>query len=301
MMVIFFVMGTVVGLGLNGLRRMLRRGIEDHRLIESKLGLPVIVTIPHSDNQEVHDLAMRKRPEGLHLLATLNPEDQAIESLRSVRTRLHMSMEKMSSRVLMMTGPSPDIGKSFVACNLAVVMAQAGAKVLLVDGDLRRGTLHKYFGLKNRLGGLAEVISGQSPWKTLVRPNSLDQGNGMNDLPGLNLITTGILPTNPSELLMSNHFSNFLAEVAAAYDYVIIDAPPLLSVTDAEIIASKVNSVLLVVKYGRHPLDEIRTCQRRLKSQGIPLAGCIFNDVEMLGMGYHDYRYAYHYTYKPPK
>lgn len=301
MMIIFFAMGALVGIGLSGLRRLLRPGIEDHRLIESRLGLPVVVTIPHSDNQEVNYLAMRKNTEGTHLLAILNPEDLATESLRSVRTTLHVSMHQMSSRVLMLTGPSMDVGKSFVSSNLSVTLAQAGAKVLLVDGDLRKGTLHKYFGFKNRLNGLAEILSGRLAWEAVVRSNHQDQESRGTAINGLDLITTGILPKNPSELLMSSGFSTFLAETAAAYDYVIIDSPPLLSVTDAEIIASKVDSVMLVARYGRHPLDEIRTCQRRLMSHGIPLAGCIFNDVRVHGLGYNQYRYAYHYTYNATK
>jgi len=206
----------------------------------------------------------------------------------------------MPSRVIMVTGPSPSIGKSFVSGNLAVVMAQAGANVLLVDGDLRRGTLHQYFGFRNRIGGLAEVLSGRSDWRSVIRPVRRDQSGDTTEMVGLYMISTGVLPPNPSELLMSNRFSTFLSEVAAAYDYVIIDAPPLLSVTDAAIIASKVSAVMLVAKYGRHPLDELRTCQRRLESHGINLTGCIFNDVATIGLGYkyRQYRYAYQYSYK---
>jgi tyrosine-protein kinase Etk/Wzc len=300
LMILFLFLGSLVGAGLLMLRRALRKGVEDHRLIETKLGMPVFVTIPHSENQDDHDMAIRKRRDGLHLLASLNPEDLATESLRSLRTMLHLSMKEKSSRVIMVTGPSPSIGKSFVSANLAVVLAQAGANVLLVDGDLRRGTLHQYFGLRNRINGLTEVLSGRTEWSSVIRPVRRDESSDTTEMVGLYMMSTGVLPPNPSELLMSNRFTTFLGEVSKAYDYVIIDAPPLLSVTDAAIIASKVDAVMLVAKYGRHPLDELRTCQRRLESHGVRVTGCIFNDVEPVGLGnrYRQYRYAYHYNYK---
>jgi tyrosine-protein kinase Etk/Wzc len=191
----------------------------------------------------------------------------------------------------MITGPSPTIGKSFVSSNFATVLAQTTARVLVVDGDLRRGNLHHYFGLKNRLGGLSDVLSGRSSWKDVVHKS---------EVAGLDMISTGVIPPNPSDLLMTPLFSKFITEVCEAYDYVIIDAPPLLPVTDSIIIGSKVGTVLLVAKYDQHPLDELRTCQKRLEAQGITIKGCVFNDIKPLGLGYNyqDYRYAYHYKYK---
>jgi tyrosine-protein kinase Etk/Wzc len=191
----------------------------------------------------------------------------------------------------MITGPSPKIGKSFVSTNFSVVLAQAGARVLLVDADMRRGNLHKYFGLKNRLGGLSEVIAGLSNWKSVVRES---------EVPGLHMMSSGEIPKSPAELLMAPGFAAFLTEAYAEYDYVVIDAPPLLPVTDAAIIGSKVGTVLLVAKCGQHTLDELRACQSRIESSGLPLKGCIFNDIMPTGLGYFDqhYRYAYHYKYE---
>ncbi|MBI1752001.1 MAG: polysaccharide biosynthesis tyrosine autokinase [Acidobacteria bacterium] len=284
-------LGFLLGICLLLLKRALRSGIKDHRLIESKLGLPVIVTIPHSKAQEEHYRAISQRKDGSHLLASLTPDDLAMESLRSLRTVLHFSMKDAANNAIMITGPSPSIGKSFVSSNFSAVLAQTGARVLVVDGDLRRGNLHHYFGLKNRLGGLSEVLTGRTTWKEAIH---------QTELPGLDLISTGVIPPNPADLLMTAQFSDFIKEACAAYDFVIIDGAPLLPVTDSLIIGSKVGTVLLVAKYDQHPLDELRTCQSRLQSQNIPIGGCIFNDITPLGLGYayQDYRYAYHYKYK---
>jgi tyrosine-protein kinase Etk/Wzc len=288
--VAFAFMGLFIGLALTGVRRLLQRGLEDHRLIETKLGLPVFVTIPHSRAQEAHYLAMDRRIEGSHLLAVGNPDDLATESLRSLRVMLQFTMKEAKNGVIMVAGPSPSIGKSFVASNLATVLAQAGSRVLLVDGDLRRGSLHHYFGLKNRMGGLSEVLSGRAAWSSSVRKTEIEN---------LEIMSSGILAPDPSELLSSPRFSEFIDEASKAYDFVIIDAPPLLSVTDATIIGTKVGTVLLVTKYGQNSLDEIHTCQMRFEKVGVTIKGCIVNGVKARGMGYKgsDYRYAYHYKY----
>lgn len=287
----FTLMGLFLGLGIAGLRRFLHRGLEDHRLIESKLGMPVFVTIPHSRAQEEHHQAIVRRSGGVHLLSVANPDDLATESLRSLRIMMQFSMKEAANGIIMVTGPSPSIGKSFVASNLSAVLAETGAKVLVVDGDLRRGSLHHYFGLKNRMGGLSEVLSGRADWRASIHSS---------EVPGLDVLSSGILPPDPSELLISQRFADFLQDVSKAYDFVIIDAPPLLSVTDATIIGTRVGTVLLLVKSGESSLDEIATCQKRFAKVGVHIQGCIFNDIKPRGFAYKNqyYRYAYHYSYK---
>lgn len=288
---VFGFLGILVGVLVVRLRRTLRRGIKDHRLIESKLGIQVLVTVPHSRNQELLTQAIRHRKADNHLLVMLNPDDLASESLRSLRTVLHFMLKDASSHVVMVTGSSPTIGKSFISSNLSATLAQTGNKVLLVDGDLRKGNLHHVFGLKARLTGLSDVLSGRAPWQSVVQATQV---------PGLDLMSTGIIPPNPSELLLSDAFTSFLKEVSEAYPWVIIDAPPVLAVTDATIIGTRVGAVLLVAKYGVHPLDEFRACQARLNASGVRILGCVFNDILPTGLGAlsGDYRYSYHYTYK---
>jgi tyrosine-protein kinase Etk/Wzc len=202
---------------------------------------------------------------------------------------LNFYMKDALNPVIVISGPAPMIGKSFICANFAAVLAQAGSKVLLVDGDLRRGKLHKYFGIKNRLNGLSDVISGQKDWESVARPTALE---------GLDFLSTGLLPPNPSDLLMSSRFASFIDQVSKVYDYIIVDAPPVLPVTDATIIASSAGTVLLVAKYGQHPIDELRTTQNRFESHGIHVKGCIFNDIKRTGWGntYNRYNYIYNYS-----
>jgi len=286
----FLMVGLFFGVGLVMVRLALQHGVEDHRIIEAKLGLSVFATVPHSKTQEEYYKDLCQSRPGSHLLALHDPDDLAIESLRSLRTMLNFSMEEASNRAIMITGPSPMVGKSFISSNLSSVLAQSGARVLVVDADLRRGNLHRYFGLPNRMGGLSEVIEEHSDWKAVVRGT---------EVPGLQVMSSGRIPKNPAELLMTPAFTAFVEAASREYDFVVLDAPPLLPVTDATIIGSKVGTVLLVAKFGYNTLDEIRTCQSRLEDNGIPLRGCVFNDLTPTGLGYYDrhYRYAYHYKY----
>ncbi len=290
LMLLFLFLGAFIGTGFVIVRQSLAKGVDDHRIIESKLGIPVLVTIPHSQAQVDHSNAMEQELSGTHLLAAMDPNDLAMESLRSLRTLLHFSMKEARNNVIMVTGPSPVIGKSFLSSNLSIVMAQSGAKVLLVDADLRRGNIYQYFGLQNRLEGLSEVLAGKLAWREAVKDS---------DVPTLKVIKSGVIPANPSELLMSPRFSAFLGEAAQDFDYVLVDAPPVLPVTDATLIGASAGTVLLVARYAKNTLDEIRTSQRRLESHGIHIRGCIFNDIAMTGFGGSaNYKYAYHYEYK---
>lgn len=291
LMTLFLFLGAVVGFSLSALRRILHRGIEDHRVIESKLGWPILVTIPHSGAQRSHDRAIGKRVHGHHLLAANDPDDLATESFRSLRTALHFAMEGAATGTVMVTGPAPQIGKSFVSSNLAVVLAQGGGRVLLVDADMRKGSLHRTFGIEKRLGGLSEVLGGRLDYAQVCQKTQV---------PGLSLITTGALPADPLVLLMSPAFAAFVTQVSAAFDFVVFDATPLLAVSDALIIGSKTDSILMVAKYGAHPLDELRTCQKRMKALESRMKGCVFNDIKLVGMravyGYYKYDYSYSYS-----
>lgn len=285
---VFFVLGLAVGIALALGRVALFRGVEDHRIIENRLGIPVFATIPHSKAQEAHQQAIDEARPGTHVLALADPDDLATESLRSLRTMLNFHLGEQTNRTILVTGPSPTVGKSFVSSNLAAVLAQTCSRVLVVDADMRRGNLHTYFGLDTRKGGLSEVLSGKVPWRTAVQPT---------EVPGLHVLSSGAIPKNPAELLMLPAFSNLVTEACLDYEFVVFDAPPLLPVTDAAIIASRVGLVMLVAKAGQHSLDEFRTCQRRFEANGIHLDGCVFNDIMPTGLSYYDQRYRYAYLY----
>jgi tyrosine-protein kinase Etk/Wzc len=286
---LFLVLGVGAGVGLVMLQMLLHRGIKDPHVIEEKLGLPVYVTIPHSEGQEAQARSIKHAMQGTHLLAHAVPDDIAVESLRSLRTTLHFTLADAANHIITIAGPSPGIGKSFVSANFAAVLAQGGARVLLVDGDMRKGTLHRYFGEKSRRNGLSEVLAGQAGWSSVVRKTAVL---------GLEVMFSGMVPPNPSELLMKERFHTFVTQASEAYDFVIFDAPPMLAVTDAFMLGAQAGTFLLVAKFAEHPLDELRTCQARCEDIGLHINGVIFNDLKLSDLGDKYYRYGYHYSYK---
>jgi tyrosine-protein kinase Etk/Wzc len=222
------------------------------------------------------------------ILAVDSPEDAAIESLRNLRTALHFGMMDVKNNCIMIAGPSPTVGKSFVSINLAAVLTRPDKKVLLIDADMRRGHLHQYLGLQ-RENGLSEFISGDIPIGEALHPTSI---------PNLTLIPTGTMPPNPAELLLHQRFTNCLKVLGPHYDHIIIDSPPILAVTDATIIGQMAGGTLMVLKAGEHPMREIEQAVKRLKQAGVNVRGLLFNDVNVQSQRYGAGKYSYQYSYK---
>ncbi|PMG73683.1 tyrosine-protein kinase [Shewanella sp. 10N.286.51.B7] len=268
------------------------RGVKSPDDIEA-LGLAVYATVPKSDIQTKRDVIFgksKKRSEvGLqeNLLAYSNPEDLSIEALRGLRTSLHFAMMEAKNNVISISGPSPSIGKSFISANLAAIIAQSGQKVLVVDADMRKGYMQRHFGIKYE-NGLSEYLSGKLPIEQVIDKNVIEN---------LDVVTRGIIPPNPSELLMHNRLTEFLNWASENYDFVIVDTPPILAVTDASIIASQSGTTLMVIKYDGNPVKEIEVANNRFNNDGIKIAGTILNMVEKTGSGYNNYGY-YNYSYK---
>jgi len=290
---ISFILGLILGVAFAFIRKSLNRGVEDPDLIEKQLNIPVYATIPHSTQQEKiqSKLIKNKRQENeLSILALENKEDLAIESLRSLRTTLHFAYLEAKNNIIMITGPSPGIGKSFVAINLATVLADAGKKILLIDGDLRKGSINKPLGV-SREQGLSEFIS-----------NTITLDVAIHKIPTANFdfIATGSIPPNPSELLLHERFGIFLESISKHYDHVIIDSPPILAVTDAAIIGRMASVTLVVIKAGQHPMRELEQCTKRLLQAGVDIKGLVFNDVpeSSTSYGYGYGRYVYQYSYQ---
>ena len=293
--IISLILGLISGVGLAFLRKILFRGVENPDLIEKQLNIPVYATIPHSKNQAKIASKFKKthKPQSNEpsILALEYKDDLAIESLRSLRTTLHFAFLEAQNNIIMITGPSPAIGKSFVSINLATVLADAGKKILLIDGDLRKGIINTTLGV-SREQGLSELISN-----TL----SLDAAIHKIPMAGFDFISTGAIPPNPSELLLHERFSDLLAKISKLYDHVIIDSPPLLAVTDAVIIGRMASVTLMVVKAGQHPMRELEQSTKRLTQAGVQLKGVVFNDVPETSSiyGYGGYgRYVYQYSYQ---
>jgi tyrosine-protein kinase Etk/Wzc len=281
-------LGLVVGVGLAFGKDAMDQALKDPNTIESKTGLPVYASIPHSDREEA--LAReRTGAKGFRPLAIEDPTDLAIESLRSLRTSLQFALVEARNNIITVGGPSPSVGKTFLSVNLAHVLANSGKRVLLVDADLRRGKIHRFFGGR-RTPGVSEVVAGQHSIQDVLR--TCEQ-------PGLDVIATGKLPPNPSELLGTQGFRSFLAEASSRYDFVVVDVPPILAVTDAAIIAAAAGVNLLVLRAGQHPTREIVSALKALDNGGVRVNGAVVNDVQTsLGTRYGRYAYKYHYHYE---
>ncbi len=275
--------GGLIGIGIHLFLKLVVTGIRDAARIENEFELPVLAQIPHSSSQRKIRKDTQKQRPGIHVLAHQSPDDIAVESFRSLRTALDFSLAESSERVIVMTGPKEGVGKSFVSQNLAVVLAQTGSSVLLVDGDLRRGNLHSAFGVP-RANGLSEILTGKMNLAScLFTP--------LANLP-LSILTTGALPQNPSELLHSSLTSQLIHEWAHQYDFVILDAPPVLAVTDAALLGQSAAATLVVFKSGVHPAGEIDHTLARLRQSGVNAKGAILNNVPM-----NENRYGYSYAY----
>lgn len=282
--------GLFLGLAIVFVKIKLRNGVDDPAQIERQLGLSVYGTVPFSTRQQKLFKEMKKKKAGVRPLALQAPNDLAVESLRSLRTSLHFMLLDACNNVLLITGASADVGKSFISLNLAIVLAQAGKRVLLIDADLRRGHLNAYLGVPSG-GGLSEYVAGTAEIADLVQ--------GLEDS-GLDFITAGSRPPNPSELLMHARFADLVQTVAGEYDYVIIDAPPILAVTDAAIVGRLAGASLLVARAGRHEMRELEEAVKRLQQAGVKIRGFVFNGVDLSrGYGYRSgYGYGYGYRYR---
>ncbi|MCW8194210.1 polysaccharide biosynthesis tyrosine autokinase [Proteobacteria bacterium 005FR1] len=291
--VLALVLGGFAGFAFVLLRAALNRGVENPEDIE-KLGLPVYASIPLSETQQEltrHRTGRLTRKSNADhtskLLAIDDPADLAVEALRSLRTSLHFGMMDAKNNTLMIAGPSPGVGKTFASINLAAVMAHAGKKVLLIDADMRRGTSHELFQIAN-VNGLSDLLAGKASLEAVVH---------QSELQALSFVPRGTVPPNPSELLMSRHFEDFLNRVQGEYDLVIIDTPPILAVTDAAIVGKRAGTTMLVARYGLNSVKEIEITKRRFRQNGIEIKGVILNAVvkKAKSYGYDQiYEYSYH-------
>jgi len=286
------VLGGLASLGLVWAIRALRVVVEDPETIERELALPVYATVPESKAEEEIDRRI-KRGKGMsegELLAVTHPDDSAVESLRSLRTTLHFALLGADRGSVLITGAAPGVGKSFISKNLAAVLAQSGKRVIIVDADLRKGHIHKEFGL-NRAGGVSDYVSGNAPLEVLLRPTAV---------PGLTVVTTGQIPPNPSELLMHQRFATLLQTLEALCDVLIVDAPPVLAVSDAAIIGRLTGATLMVARAGRHPIGELEQAVKRLGQGGVSVKGFVFNGLDLSRQrhrfGYQGYHYQYKYS-----
>ncbi|HGY4640528.1 TPA: polysaccharide biosynthesis tyrosine autokinase [Acinetobacter baumannii] len=280
--------GGFIGVLIALLRKMMRSGVNDSTQIENELDLPVYATVPRSPIQETR-MSILKKKKSIPILAVKSSDDIAIESLRSIRTAIHFALTSAKNNIIMIAGPSPEVGKSFISTNLATIFAQGNKRVLLIDADMRRGYMHKYFDVEVK-PGLSELLSGQA---------DLTQVLHKTQVANLDVITRGKSPANPSEMLSSTQFKDLLEKFQTQYDHIIIDTPPVLAVTDGIIISQYTGVNLIVARYAKSHMKELELTVNRFEQAGVKVNGFILNDIQRSSGGGYGYNYAY--TYKAQK
>ncbi|WP_277185198.1 polysaccharide biosynthesis tyrosine autokinase [Caballeronia sp. BR00000012568055] len=277
--------GLVLGVIVAFVRKSLYGGVERPEEIERQLGVRVFGIVPRSNTQLRLQRKVGDRREGLHVLAAQAPEDAAVEGIRGLRTSLQLQMADARNNVVMLTGSRPEAGKSFLSVNLATLVASTRKRVLLIDGDMRRGDIHSHFGVRHS-PGLSDVLMGADVMSSILH----------DVLPGVDLITKGSLPSHPAELLASDRLGEVLEQLKQLYDLVIVDTPPVLAVTDATVIGKHAGTSLLVVRHGKNQVQEIGETMKRLHHGGVNMKGVLLTDVPqskmLMGSTYAGY-YGY--------
>ena len=218
------------------------------------------------------------------LITDINPKSPISESYRTLRTNIEFSSIDETIQVIMCTSSGPSEGKSTTGTNIAVVSAQSEKKTLIIDADLRKPTMHHTFGLSNRQG-LTNILSSQGTWKELIKETRIKN---------LYLLPAGPIPPNPSEILASKRMTALLDELRKEFDMIIIDTPPALAVTDAQIVASKVDGVILVVDSGNVKREAAMKMKSNIEHVGAKILGVVINNVERTSDEYYYYYYYGH-------
>ncbi|EMY3085968.1 polysaccharide biosynthesis tyrosine autokinase [Raoultella ornithinolytica] len=296
LLLVGIIFGGMVSVGLVLLRVFLRQGIESPEQLE-EIGINVYASVPVSENLAKKAMRLQGRrkkyqDEQQGFLAFENPADLAIEAIRGLRTSLHFAMMEARNNVLMISGASPNAGKTFVSTNLAAVIAQTGKRVLLIDTDMRKGYTHKLFNVPNE-DGLSDLLSGKIDVTRTIK----------TVLPiGFDFISRGMVPPNPAELLMHRRFEELIDWANQNYDIVILDTPPILAVTDPAIIGHYVGTTLLVARFEQNTVKEIEVSFKRFEQSGVIVKGCILNGVVKKASSYYGYGYShYGYSYTDDK
>lgn len=278
--------GLLVSIFVVMMRLFLHRGIESAAQLE-QLGVEVYASIPKAERA---DPASGSASASDALLASRCPGDIAVEAIRSLRTRLHFQMLAARNNILLISGAIPEAGKTFVAANLAAVMAENGKKVLLIDADMRRGEGHKLLNV-SAAPGLTEVLAADTP-PTAARVTIQNEESQFDFIP------RGAIPANPVKSLLSDTLPALLQWAEKEYDLVIIDTPPVLAVTDAVVIGQHAGSILLVAHYYRNSTSEIEASLQRFTPGSDAIIGCVLNRVSnnfrsYYASGYKHHTYAY--------
>lgn len=278
--------GTILGSILVLLRGLLRNVVKDPEQLEIKTGIPVIATIPRSP---LLARLSKTNKSPSRLLTYADSNGLSYEAIKSLRTNIMFGMPEegkagQRARVILITGESPRVGKSFISSNLSEVFSQLDKKVLIIDADMRLGELHKVFNMEQDNGLANYLTQEETTLIDVVHPTVMDN---------VDFIPRGRQVHNPAALLSSRKFENLMNELNEHYDYIIIDSPPVLAASDAMVIAQRADKVLLVTRYNDSIEGQLVYAIKQMNKANIQVDGIILNDVQQGLMS----RYSYHYSY----
>jgi capsular exopolysaccharide synthesis family protein len=278
------------GVSLAYLAELSDKGFRGADEIRNRLGLPVIGHIPRLQPDSAAQQKLKSGETTLdpYLCMQFRPNSIGAEAYRAVRTALYFSTNSGGHRLIQVTSPDIGDGKSTLITNLGICIAQSGKRTIIIDADLRRPRIHKMFGL-TATAGLASAISGQLAWRDAVQATSIA---------GLSVLPCGPLPQNPSELLTSPRLLEVLTEIKADYDFVLVDTPPLLAVTDPCVVAPRVDCVLLILRLSKQSGPHAERAREILASLGVKILGVVVNCVTHRGGSgaYGGEHYDYNYS-----
>jgi len=281
------VFSLIAGIVIAFLMESLDTGLRSVAEIESITELPSLAVVPRArrasgDGQDTSTVAQRN----INVLA--QPKSQFAEAFRSLRTALLLSSTEQPPKFILLTSATPSEGKTTTASNLACILAQGDSRVLLIDADLRRPNLHHRFGLNGKVG-LTTLLSGTTKLKETVQQ--------IPEVPNLDVLPSGPVPPFPTEMLSSEAMDNLLRHCGEIYTHVVIDSPPILSVTDGVVLAHEADAVVLVVRHGKSSKHVVRRARDLLLRSGAPITGIVLNAVDLNSPEYYGY-YGYSgYTY----
>ncbi|WP_201577005.1 polysaccharide biosynthesis tyrosine autokinase [Psychrobacter okhotskensis] len=296
-------LGAILGAILVLLRSLLRNVVKDPERLEAKTGIPVIATIPRSP---LLSRLSKSKKSADRMLAHVDHNSLSYEAIKSLRTNLMFGMPKegltaRSAKVILITGESPGVGKSFIVANLSEVFAQLNKKILVIDADMRLGELHKIFNM-SQYNGLADYLMQDN--SRLTQIDNIQKDNAVSNLgiadfihptamDHIDFIPRGKHPHNPASLLMNDNFGQLMAELKSQYDYIIIDSPPVLAASDAMVLGQYADKVLMVTRYDDSIEGQLVYAVKQMNKSNIQVDGIILNDVQQGLMS----KYSYHYNY----
>jgi succinoglycan biosynthesis transport protein ExoP len=273
------IMGTLLGLGLAFFFEYMDNTVKNTDDVERYVKLPLLGSVP----------IMKSKNGTLPETVTLSdPKSTISEAYRSIRTGIIFSSTNNQHQSLLVTSAEPKEGKTATTCNLAIAMAQAGNRVLLIDADMRKPKVHKVFNLDNSVG-LSSL---------LVNQGKLEQAIQKTSLPNLMVLTSGPIPPNPSELLGSEQMKKLLGGLKKGFDRVLVDSPPTVAVTDSTILSNTLDQTLLVVSSGQTSREVVLRCKQILSECASQMVGVVLNNFSIRHRDYYYSKYSYYYDYR---